>query len=387
MTILVLYKQHEKTVFVSDFRVSFRGASQVDAMSKFLHFDNRLAFFTAGSVRMWNAAVEIIPTVISQVDYQNVCEEEGPLFCCLRNMTEQNLYTTIDPGFFGGYGIYVDPSTNQNIVFQIEGQAGNGLRISKIDDGISVLGSGSSIPEIEHVLQQKMDEYVTSNGFHLHSTADKLRSELKGIFSRCGSSVFEKMGISPIFNISGLVNSSMQMFGEELVGANFVSGGPSKKYHFSFELMNGEPTLHDVYTNVQYRVHNIVTFPYDGSVSIEFDPEGLTEKFDPSSYVSGNKIYFLSQWVENSNMERVVFKTSPFTYRQMVLANPNYVQLAIAHGQANTSGQRRHKNIYRIGLLVSQTNQETFEQNIQANIMDDNWLSTYVENADQLFSE
>jgi hypothetical protein len=385
MTILVSYKQQDKVVFVSDFRVSFRGANQVDAMSKFLYFDNRLAFFTAGSVRLWHAVIQVIPTVLSQVDFQNVCEEQGPLFCALRNMAEQTPSLTTDQGIFGGFGIYVDPATNRNVVFQIEGRAGLGLRIFNVPDGITVIGSGSFIPEIDHVLQLKMEEFVASNGFFIKPTADKLRSEIKRIIVKCGSSSFEKLGISSIFNIAGLIGSAFQMFGEELKGARFVSGGSSQKYHFLFERRNGAIVLRDKLTKVQVLVHDILTFPYTGSVGVEFDPEGLTQMFDPSSYISGNNIYFISQWVEGANMERIVYKTDSFCYNQKVLANPNYIKIAQSNGRARTKGRKRHKNIYRNGLIVSPINQVYFEQTIKENIMDDIWLSTYIENANELF--
>jgi len=148
LTILLAYRKENKSVFVSDFRVSFRGANQIDAMSKFIPFGDRLAFFTAGSVRMWNAIVSVIPSVLSGVTFENVDDEQGPLFLALRNQTEQTPNSTEDSGFFGGFGIYVDTSTNRNTVFQIEGQAGRGLRISQLQDGVTVMGSGSSIPSI-----------------------------------------------------------------------------------------------------------------------------------------------------------------------------------------------------------------------------------------------
>lgn len=385
LTILLAYKQDDKSVFVSDFRVSFREANQVDSMSKFIPFDNRLAFFTAGSVRMWSAIVRVIPTIISEVTFENVSDDQGPLFNSLRNITEQTPNTLEDPGFFGGFAIYVDTETNRNTVFQIEGQAGLGLRISQMQDGVTVIGSGSRIPLVQETLQLKLDTYVANNGFMIRPTAEALRKELKDILVRCGGSVFEKLGISPIFNISGLIGSSFQMFGEELQGVRFISGGRSNSYHFSFERTSNSLILRNLTTNVQHTVHDILSFPYDGSIGVEFDPEELSIVFDPVSFISGSNIYILSQWVEGERMERVVYKTVPFSYNQSLIANPNYLQIAEGIGQARTTGQRRHKNIFRMGILVNVEYQEAFELNIQSNIMNDTWLSTYIENFNDFY--
>ncbi|HIW31786.1 MAG TPA: hypothetical protein IAA29_03275 [Candidatus Paenibacillus intestinavium] len=98
MTILISYKSEELTVFVSDFRVSFSKENQEDAMSKFLSFDNRLAFFTAGSVKMWQLVVPVIQQVMPRVNIDNICDEEDPLFVSLRSTTEQTTPTNDDPG-------------------------------------------------------------------------------------------------------------------------------------------------------------------------------------------------------------------------------------------------------------------------------------------------
>ncbi len=383
MTILISYKQQEKCVFVSDFRVSFNTANQVDAMSKFLAFDNRLAFFTAGSVVMWSMVVPVIRQVIDQVNLLNVCDEDGPLISSLRNMTEQTPYSAA--GLFGGFGIYVDTATNQNIVFQIRGLAGRGLQISHVSDGVTVIGSGANIPNIEGLLRVNLDDYVEVNEFILKPTAEKLRNEIKEILVKCGSSSFEKLGISPIFNISGLIGSAFQMFGEEIEGGRFVSGGMSREYHFSFERVNGALVLRDLLSNTEHCVHDITTFQHNGSVGIEFDPEGLTEGFDPSSCVSGHNIYFISQWVEDSFLERTIFKTTPFGNSPKLLANPNYIQLASAVCQARTSGKNIHLNVYRHGLIINPVNQNTFEEVIQQSIFDDDLLTNYIENINDLF--
>lgn len=384
MTILAAYKRSNKTVFVSDFRVSFDGENQVDTMSKFLPFDNRLGFFTSGSVRLWKSVVETINTVIPQVDIQNVCDENGPLFRSLRKMTEETPFMEEDPGYFGGFGFYINSETKQHILFQIEGQAGHGIRIFKQPEGISVVGSGTCIPRIEDTLEQEMDRYVSEKGFYIKDAAEKLRSDLKGILIRCGSSSFKKLGISPIFNISGIIDSSFEMFGEEIKGGRYVDGGTSKEYHFSFERLNGKMILCDRCTNKQHPVHDITTFPYGESEEVEFDPEGLTKDFDPSCFVSGDNIYFINQWVFDKEMDRVIYKTTPFIYKQRVLADPNYIHLAKGIRTLWDSEIKIYKNIRRYGLIIPQEKQKEFEHNVQSNLFDEEWLSKNIKNMDGL---
>jgi len=230
-----------------------------------------------------------------------------------------------------------------------------------------------------------MNNHVANNGFMIRQTADVFRKELKQILIRCGGSVFEKLGISPIFNISGLRDSAFQMFGEEIQGGRFISGGMSNRHHFSFERVDRLLKLRDLNTESEHTVHDIISFPYDGSVGNVFDPEELINVFDPTSCISESNIYILSQWVEGEEMERVVYKTLSFSFNGYLIANPNYSELANGNSRARITGPKKHKNVYRLSTLVKAENQLAFEQNIQQNIMNDNWLSTFIENHNDLF--
>jgi len=320
MTILVAFKENNQTAFVSDFRVSFDRGNQVDAICKFLHFDNRLSFFTAGSTEIWKEASNIINEILTEITINNVLSEEGPLFISLRKILEE---ASDAHGLFGGFGIYLDTDTKKNIVFEIKGEIGRGLMpFSEIVNGTTIIGSGEYIPNLKKYLDKKMGCFINKNGFKNYSTADILRRHLKHGIINCGGSTFEKLGISPIFNISSLIDSSFKMHGESIEGEHILNNGGITRYSFTFERTEEELVLINNNTKDIHTIYDITSLKNDIVSDKLFDPEKLKEKFDPAKYIFGDNIYFMNQNLfkesPNSNqikMERIVYKTKPFYYK------------------------------------------------------------------------
>lgn len=378
MTILAAFKEGDAISIVADFRVSF-ASNQVDAISKFFIVDDKMGFFTAGSVYLWRQAASIIQANTHGITFENVAVEDGPLHSSLRSLIERSPKTH---GMFGGIGVYWDRANNQSLYFELVGQAGNGLRIRVIEDGVIVLGSGSQIPKVSELLEQEIQRHLErSGGFYPFDTAEVIRRQLKFILSRCGSSSYGKLGISPIFSLSAMNSDGFMMRGEEIKGEHYMSGATPIRYHFSFERKDGHLVLYDHLDNRTIKIHDVSDFPHNGQTGIEFDPEGLTTRFDAPSYLSGDTIYIMNQWVEDTFVDRTVWKTTPFTFMGRIMANPLYKKITSVHKNNLQSAVLSHfKNTGYHGLIVLPENQTFFEAGIKRNIMNHNWLARYVEN-------
>jgi len=384
MTIVATYKQGDSVSIVSDFRASFH-VNQVDAILKYFQVDDRMGFFTAGSVLAWKEAADHIRSIANQINVANVAAEDGPLHSGLRKIVERFPVRRGDRyPLFGGIGVYWDKATQQTVYFELRGELSQGLLIRPLQDGVTVLGSGSGIPGIQELLTQKIHKHLIRNpSLNPEEAAEHLRNELKLALKRCGPSSFEKFGISPIFSIAGMNPSGFRMEGEELIGHLYSGGVKGHPYHYSFERVKGQIVLIDHLTKTTIPLQDVSSFQHDGTIGLEFDPEGLTTGFDPMNYVSGDAIYILLQDVGITYVERRVCKTRPVPCmgNSFLVSDPNYQDIGyrVMHNLP-----QKEKDTYpqklTIGMIVKPEKQAAFEQGIQANIMNHEWLFQFVEN-------
>ncbi|MDC0764190.1 hypothetical protein POF51_26065 [Brevibacillus sp. AG] len=389
MTIVAAYKQGDTVSIVSDFRASFH-VEQVDAILKYFQVDDRMGFFTAGSVLAWKEAADHIRSIANQINVSNVATEDGPLHSGLRRIVERFPVSKRDRyPLFGGIGVYWDKDTQQTVYFELRGELSQGLLIRPLQDGITVLGSGSGIPGIQELLTQKIQYHLIRNqGFYPKDAAEYLRNVLKGAMKACGPSSFEKFGISPIFSIAGMNPSGFRMEGEELIGHLYSGGVKGHPYHYSFERVENQIILNNHLSNTTIPLQDVSSFQHNGTIGLEFDPEGLTTGFDPMNYVSGDVIYILSQDVGPTYVERRVCKTHPVACmdNRFSVADPQYQDIGyrVVHNLPQKEKDSFQQTL-TIGMIVKPENRAAFEQGIHENIMNHEWLCQFVENYADIF--
>ncbi|AVD54551.1 hypothetical protein CKF96_03325 (plasmid) [Priestia filamentosa] len=370
-------------------------------MNKFRQINNNMGIFLAGNVEYWKIALKAIEDIQDKITVDNILDIEGPLKTSLQECLER--IPSRPNQIIGAIGCLVNPSTKQNVVFQIKGKPGFGCNIEEIlDDSCVVIGSGSVIPDIRTLMYDRAVNLInnTKHNLTLKDIANGMRDELKMIFKKCGSSSFRKLGISPIFSISLLESSSFYMYGEEIKGEFYSSTSEkSRKYHYIFEKQDGVPILYNLKSKKKIPIKDIYDFSPESPSNI-FDPEGLTEGFDPSDCVGkNNDMYVINQWVHMSmnslfnkahnlySVDRIIYKIKHFTYKNQVLCNPNYEKLAEAYIEDIPESEAvRYNNIGNHHLIFRNTVEEKqFEELVKVKISNPQWLREMINNYDDLY--
>lgn len=382
MTIIATFRWGDKAVFASDFRVSFTAGNQVDIMSKFIQFGDCIGIFTAGDVELWRGAVLIIEGVLQEITLENIEQQDGPLQLALQRYTEAT--TSNGVVRYGGIGFMVDPEQGLNTVFKLEGRAGHGLSITALGDGCEVMGSGGHIPRIKENLDDLLCQHVVERPYNLPEVESVLKRNIQYWIGRCGASAYRKLGISPVLATSRLAEGGFQMTGIETQGDQFPSNRPRRTYHYSFTRENGQLMLQDHRNNKSLVVNEVVAFTNTQDDQL-FDPEGLTERFDPCSYAVGENVYLMNQWVELDFVERTIYKTGIFRFKGHLLCNPNYKRLGhITVEDLKPSETEPYVNTGYIGLIIPEDKHRSFEAGIQEHILNHPWLADHINNYEEI---
>ncbi|MFP3390319.1 hypothetical protein [Brevibacillus sp. SIMBA_040] len=343
MTIVAAYKQDNSVSIVSDFQVSIRrGENHVDSILKYFQVDDRMGFFMAGSVYVWKLISETIHSIADQISLENVKLLNGPLYLLLKTLMETIPYDPDEPiPTIAGIGVYWHPT--QTVYFELRGELGSGILLSPMTDGITVLGIGSAIPGIHDLLARAVHRSIIYEPeYHPLVRAEVIRNSLKGILNRCGSSSFQRLGISHVFNIAWMNGTGFCMEVEEFMDHSST-----------------------------YR----------------------TTSFDAPSYISDNNtIYILVERLSSSMIQRILYKTYAHQLvDSSVIADPRYDRLCevilrepINHVLATFENAPRSGNY---GLIVPYNKQASFEAGIATMVLDHAWMSQHVENYADIYSQ
>ncbi|WP_164684961.1 hypothetical protein [Brevibacillus reuszeri] len=390
LTIVAAYKQGNSVSIVSDFRVSVR-ENQADSILKYFQFGDRMGFFMAGSVKAWESIAQTIHSIADQITLENVISIDGPLYLSLRTLMETSYYNP-DDGIprIAGIGVYWHPT--QPVYFELRGEMGSGIILSPMTDGITVIGNGSVIPGIHDLLARAVHRCILFEPeHHPLDVAEVIRKNLRGIMNRCGSSSYQKLGISPVFCIAWMNETGFCMEGEEFMSHS--STNEQGRYHYSFERVNGHVVLDNHQTQETVPLVDILTYSDSEKATEKFDPENRTTGFDAPAYISDNNaIYILLESLSDSMIRRTVFRT--YAHRLVngsVLADPRYERICevVRRDPANhvLESFRNAPRFGNYGLIVPYNKQASFEAGIAIMAMDHTWMSEHVENYADMYTQ
>ncbi|MGG4495578.1 hypothetical protein [Brevibacillus reuszeri] len=391
MTIVAAYKQDNSVSIVSDFRVSYR-VNHVDSILKYFQVDDRIGFFMAGSESVWRLIAQTVYSIADQITIENVISIDGPLYRSLRTLIES---TPAPPNRrtprFAGIVVYWHPT--QKVYFELSGEIGHVLSLTSLEDGITVIGSGKAIPGINDLLARTVQKSIFfAQEYHPQSVAEDMRNSLKGIMVRCGSSSYQKLGISPVFNIAWMNELGFCLEGEEFM--HHSSTEAQERYHYSFERVNGQVVLVNHQEQETVQIEDILTFSNNGQTTVEFDhPEYRTIGFDAPAYTSNNNtIYILIESLSQSMVQRIVYRT--YAHQLVdgsVIADPSYERLSeVVRREPTHQVLASFENAPRsgqYGLIVPYDKQASFEAGIATMVLDHAWMSQHVDNYADMYTQ
>ncbi|QXE19321.1 hypothetical protein [Clostridium sp. 001] len=389
MTMALLYRNKNEAFFLQDFRITHTGGKQIDAMMKYSSFGSKIGLFFAGDVAAIKRLIPDIRSVESQVNINNVLEPGGPLARAieLNMMSNRDNLTGIRK--VGMLGFVIDDQSMTNECFQVTSQVGMGSLLTPVKQNeVVVIGSGNAINGISLKLTNIANR-VINKGYDIRSALDATRMNIKNIFQRIGVSAYNKLGISPVFAGSILSGGYFYMIGEQITGnrhtSDFSVKGAIPPVSFDYSLLRKNENI--MLINNLNREEIIVKeaeFYEEGSLSKLFDPEGLTQLFDPCQYANTNNVvYIINQWVIDDNH---IYRTIDKTHLDNTICNPDYVRLASCNIETNSLPETNRYILSGYhGLIIPEYLQGTFENGLNQHLFDHNWLSKYVQNYSDIY--
>lgn len=274
MTIAAIYKKDDKTIFTTDFRITYRNENneliQKDICKKLIDIDNKMVLFLAGNVMNWKKILDEIYSVKKDINCENILDEDGPLKNVLLDISLR-----LKGSSSTAIGFIIDEETEQNKVFKVEVIPGNGRIIEEVENNKStIIGSGQGIPHINERINKAIELKAEWFDNDLFKLADIMRNEIIYALGCIGSSSFSEFGISPCMSISFLDKSNFKVAGEEIIGEN-IEGNISNIFNYSLENdINDNLILKNHLVNISLMTQDInnISESSDGQT---FDPQNL----------------------------------------------------------------------------------------------------------------
>lgn len=309
MTIISMYRIDDRAIFLSDFRTSSYG-NQTDVALKFINIGEHIGLFFSGDATFWERCISPLQEIEEFVTINNVLEMEEPF------------YEKISETFWGqqprilsrAIGFVIDDAIKENVLFSIEADPGLGVKIDPIEENSClVIGGGSLIDNLESKISERISYEIEENGYDLYHLATSMRQEVQSALNAYGTSSYRKLGISPYMALHSLAGSHFMIRGEQIEGEVFTEkGGFNYSYSFEKDEETGETVLLDTVNEQRVVISNIMNLEnvLDG---VPFDPQGLTNGFDPEEVFPDNEfVYRFHQWVVTDDKF-----FDPFVYRSI----------------------------------------------------------------------
>ncbi|GAB6989888.1 hypothetical protein [Paenibacillus pini] len=397
MTIALVYRDGPEAFFIQDFRITHDpGDKQIDAMMKYKEFGERLGIFFAGDVTTFKRLIPYIQSIEHDITMENIIDPEGPLAREIeRYMMNNPDNLTLDRSRnVELIGFIIDEMTEANECFYVEGTLGLGSRTTQVPQRSAfVIGSGKHIPDISRRLTNIATQVILK-GYPITDALDIAKNSLKDIIARCGSSVYRKLGISPVFAGSVMNKSHFLMIGEQITGNHYTSdfdpygSTPPMTFDYSFSRVNGQIMLTDHISGKEISLDEVESY-IERPDSELFDPEQLTQLFDPSEHSNSNGVvYIINQWVIGDySISRTIDKTYVIKGKEKKdLCNPDYQRLADGSKTNKTLVETtRYIRSGKHFLIVPTHLQVNFERNICKDLFNHRWFNKHVANYNDLY--
>ncbi|PMC37312.1 hypothetical protein CJ195_11150 [Bacillus sp. UMB0899] len=404
MTLVATYRYGPYAIILNDFRIThdYRPiggkVSQVDACMKFTMISPRMGMFFAGDVTYIQHLLPTIRELEPRLTIRNVIEENSifqqRLITLSRRMNRHPLRVIESIGFV------FDEESGKNELFLLKGVAGTDrMTISKLPSGkCTVIGSGGKIPGLADKLTtvgrngssyRKLPahrmNYARQYKFDQQSVAEALETKLKNILDRCGSSVYQNLGVSPYFTLSLIGHTAFIMQGRHTVQqtytTDFVGSTPALPSQVEYSLerdpTSGEIILADYQTGQNIVVNTIENY-HESSGSNNLTNH-MSGKFDPSLYATSDRtLYIMNQWVDEHFVERKIEKC---LLLDDGFFHPDYVFLALDIQEPIPNDQLgRYMRSGTHTLIIPSVLAAEFEESVNDHVFDHEWLQQYIQN-------
>ncbi|WP_026672886.1 hypothetical protein [Alkalihalobacterium bogoriense] len=404
MTLVATYRYGPYAIILNDFRITHDkrplggGVKQVDACMKFATISKRMGMFFAGDVEYIQRLLPVIREIEPNLTLGNVIEHNGILQQKL--LAHSKKIDHHPKRVIQAIGFIFDETTRSNELFVIEGVAGTDrMRVGKVPSGkCTVIGSGGRIPELAEALTKvgrsgssykklpaHRNKYRRYYKFDQQTVAEALESSLKNILQRCGSSVYQHLGVSPYFALSLIGHSAFVMQGrhteQRTYTTDFNGSNPVPhsilKYSLERNPVKGDIKLTDHNAGQSVVVKEIENYSEGNSNDILNIP--MNVKFDPQVYnTTDGNLYIMNQWVENDFVDRKIEKCELV---DGAFFNPDYIYLASDILEPIPKDQvGRYKRGGKYVLHISSVLAVEFENLVENHVFDHDWLQQYVQN-------
>lgn len=275
MTMIAVYKEYDKSIFISDFRVTEieeDSKKQKDISYKLITFDDRIGLFLAGNVDKWKIAVSNIELIKENITFENILDEEGVFKNTLRDFSFSEY-----AGNCSALGFIIDRNTNQNKVFEIDIEPSWGCMVRELENECCVIkGSGAKLENLDETILNLMK----SNNKIFDRCEDKqstksliIKNEIKRAITMSPHGGFKELGISPVFQISYLNGSIFYVASQDIEGGSFNEES-GNIFDYSFKLEENKIQLKDNFTEEKVELKNINSI-CTGLEGGEFNPEKI----------------------------------------------------------------------------------------------------------------
>jgi hypothetical protein len=404
LTLVATYRYGPYAIILNDFRITHDkrplggGVKQVDACMKFATISPRMGMFFAGDVEYIQRLLPVIRKIEPTLTLGNVIEPNGILQQKL--LAHSKKLNRHPERIIEAIGFIFDETTRSNEIFLIKGVAGTDrMSVSKVPSGqCTVIGSGSKIPGLDEALTKvgrrgssfkklptHRNKYKRQYKFDQQTVAEALENSLKNILDKCGSLVYQSLGVSPYFALSLIGRSAFVMQGRsteqrtyttDFIGSNPV---PASIVEYSLERdpVKGVIKLTDHNDGQSIMVNEIEN--YSESKDEDILNIQMDAKFDPSAHTpTEGTLYIMNQWVDEHFVERQIEKCK--IVKEGFL-NPNYILLALDMQEPIPKEQvGKYQRSGKHYLNVPSALAKEFENSVQDHVFDHDWLQQYVQN-------
>ncbi|MEK3987891.1 hypothetical protein MHB77_31705 [Paenibacillus sp. FSL K6-3166] len=292
MTLIAAIKNENQGCIISDFRMTNEVTHvQQDVGLKYIGFDDRLMIYMAGKPSFLLPKLEeILPSIKDQLNFENVDQADSPLKFVLETIMA-DLESDCESSIIG---VFLNKSTNEFKMFRMDLQfRGNGWEIGILPDQDftwEVIGTGGILMDrdffpswrpfsLHEVFCKGIRPKVNANetySISIETVADSIEQSIRMRLLSLGPSVFKKLGISPVMNISIIEGSHLRVRGAEYEVTTFSPDREVEITKYAIQKAPGDSAKLVDQNNKEIRAHQTNSdFPGTTTVPIIFDPLGV----------------------------------------------------------------------------------------------------------------